>query len=211
VLPILEGLLARIFVGLLPACSSLDDDAAKQMTGNMDGVQQSLELLQRQDLLDAWLAQLQLLMNKDVHGLLRGRCCRILLEKGRLVDEEFHRVCRLALSTVNEPSVVAAWATGLLQGSGMVLLHQDELWRILDRWLIELPETTFIEMTPLLRRAFADFTAPERRAMGEKVKHLDSPTSSSKKTSATEKASINLERARLVLPVLRRILGIENN
>lgn len=211
VLPILEGLMARIFVGLLPACSSLDDDAARQMTVNIDGVQQSQELLQRQDLLDAWLVQLQLLMNNDVHGLLRGRCCRILLEKGWLVDEEFHRVCRLALSTVNEPSVVAAWATGLLQGPGMVLIHQDELWRILDRWLIELPETTFIEMVPLLRRAFADFTGPERRAMGEKVKHLDSATSSSKNTSITKKPNINLKRARLVLPVLKHILGIEKD
>jgi Family of unknown function (DUF5682) len=209
VLPILEGLLARIYVGLLPACSSLDDDAAKQMTGNMNGVQQSLELLQRQDLLDAWLAQLQVMVNKDVHGLLRGRCCRILLEKGRLVDEEFHRVCRLALSTVNEPSAVAAWATGLLQGSGMVLLHQDELWRILDRWLVELPETTFIEIVPLLRRAFADFTGPERRAMGEKVKYLDSAISSSKKANAPEKPNINIDRARLVLPVLRQILGVD--
>ncbi|MFT3881238.1 MAG: DUF5682 family protein [Gemmatales bacterium] len=210
VLPILEGLLARIFVGLLPACSSLDDEAAKQMTGNIDGVQQSLELLHRQDLLEAWLVQLQLLMNKEVHGLLRGRCCRILLEKGQLVDEEFHRVCRLALSTVNEPSIVAAWATGLLQGSGMVLLHQDELWRILDRWLIELPETTFIEMVPLLRRAFADFTGPERRAMGEKVKHIHSVMSSTKRENATDTPNINLERARLVLPVLKHILGIES-
>ncbi|HQR06794.1 MAG TPA: DUF5682 family protein [Gemmatales bacterium] len=210
VLPILEGLLARIFVGLLPACSSLDDDAAKQMTGNIDGVQQSLELLQRQGLLDAWLVQLHHLMSKDVHGLLRGRCCRILLEKGRLGDEEFHRVCRLALSTVNEPSIVAAWATGLLQGSGMVLIHQDELWRILDRWLIELPETTFIEMVPLIRRAFADFTGPERRAMGEKVKHINTVGSSTKQVSATDKPNINLERARLVLPVLKHILGIES-
>lgn len=207
VLPILEGLLTRIFVGLLPACSSLDDDAARQMTMNLDGVQQSLELLQRQDLLDAWLVQLQQLMSMDVHGLLRGRSCRILLEKGQLVDKEFHRVCRLALSTVNEPSNVAAWATGLLQGSGMVLLHQDELWRILDRWLIELPETTFIELVPLIRRAFADFTGPERRAMGEKVKHINSAGSLMKHVRATEKASINLDRARLVLPVLKHILG----
>ena len=29
-----------------------------------------------------------------------------------------------------------------------------------------------MEMLPLLRRAFADFTGPERRQMGEKVKHL---------------------------------------
>lgn len=208
VVPILEGLLARIFVGLLPACASLDDDAVGQMLEQIDRVHQSLELLKRDDLFEEWLIQLQQLMTSSYHGLLRGRCCRLLLEKGRLDDEAFHRVTRLALSSANEPMIVAHWATGLLRGSGMVLLHQDELWRILDRWLVELPEATFQEMVPLIRRAFADFTSPERRAMGEKVKHLARVDAPGKPTSRNEESKINVERARLVLPVLRQILGI---
>ena len=205
VLPILEGLLERIMVGLIPACSSLDDEAAQQMAANVAEVLEAIERLQREDWRDAWLAVLRQLMQQPVHGLLRGRCCRALLDKGRLGEEEFHKVARLALSQANEPAVVAAWATGLLAGSGMVLLHQEELWRILDQWLVELPEATFVETLPLLRRAFADFTGPERRTMGEKVKGLGGGV---KRVAVDESPRLNLERARLVLPVLRQILGV---
>lgn len=207
VLPIIEGIAARIFVGISPACSSLDDDAAQQMVTSIGMVQQSLELLQRGDLLDTWLEKLQRLMNQTVHGLIRGWCCRILLEKGKLGDEEFHRQARLALSTARDPMEVAAWATGLLKGSGMVLLHQDELWQTLDRWLVELPDDIFTTLLPLMRRAFADFTDPERQAMGEKVKQLGKSVAKATPTSS-DAPSVNVERAKMVLPILRQILGL---
>lgn len=208
VLPILEGLLARIMAGVQAACSSLDEDAASQMCQDIVGVLEAIELIQRDDLRETWLVQMHQLMQSQAHGLLRGRCCRILLEKGRLSDETFYRIIRLGLSTANEPSVVAAWATGLLTGSGMLLLHQDEFWRILDRWLMELPEQTFVEILPLLRRAFADFTGPERRAMGEKIVQLGSETTSTARPGLADDIPLNHERARLVLPVLRQILGL---
>jgi hypothetical protein len=63
----------------------------------------------------------------------------------------------------NPPAECAAWATGLLRGSGMALLHQDALWQVFDRWMSELSAPVFVEMMPLVRRALAGFTVPERR------------------------------------------------
>ncbi|HMP18692.1 MAG TPA: DUF5682 family protein, partial [Gemmatales bacterium] len=205
--PILEGILVRVLAGLLPACSSLDEEAARQMVQSMAQVQQALKLLQRDDLLNAWLEKLQRLLELSVHGLVRGWCSRKLLEQGKLSDEAFHRLARLSLSPAREPMDVAAWATGLLQGSGMVLLHHEELWQSLDRWLMELPEVTFTQMLPLLRRAFADFTPRERQAMGEKIKHLRQQLSTP--ASYNKGVEIHEERAQLVLPVLREILGVK--
>lgn len=205
VTPILEGIVARVLVGLPAACASLDDDAALQMIDKLDQVTAALETLQRDDLISEWVVVLGKLMTGSLHGLLRGRCCRLLLDKGKLNEEEFQRLTRLALSPSLEPTVVAAWVTGLLRGSGMVLLHQEELWRTMDRWLVDLSEEHFIEMVPLLRRAFADFTGPERRSMGEKVKHMG--TSPAVKPQQNMELTLNVERARLVLPVLRQILG----
>jgi hypothetical protein len=207
--PIIESMFERAVVGLPAACSSLDEDAAKQMANGLAAVQQSLDLLQRDDLLGTWYALLTQLMRKEIHGLLRGWSCRLLLEKGKLDDEEFHRLTRLALSTANDPQVSAAWAAGLLRGSGMVLLHQDELWRVFDQWLRELPDQTFQEMLPLIRRAFADFTGPERRQMGEKVKHLRAEAGGAKPKAMKSNSGLNEERALLVLPVLAQILGVE--
>jgi Family of unknown function (DUF5682) len=73
----------------------------------------------------------------------------------------------------------------------------------------ELSAPVFVEMMPLLRRAFADFTAPERRQMGNKVKHLGSGSGESPVAplSAGETTNIDHERASRVLPILAHILG----
>jgi len=86
-------------------------------------------------------------------------------------------------------------------------LHQDSLWRALDLWLSELTGDAFDSLLPILRRAFANFQAPERRKMGEKVKHLHTTsTSGGKRTS--EGPGIAAERADRVLPILAKIMGI---
>jgi hypothetical protein len=89
-------------------------------------------------------------------------------------------------------------------------LHQDNVWRVFNRWLSGLEEETFVEMLPLTRRAFSDFTGPERRQMGEKVKHLGTGEEASrpKALAAATPSNIDLERARKVLPVLAQILGV---
>lgn len=206
VVPILTGMFERAVVGLPAACSALDDEAAERMLGSMWNTQQALDVLNRDDFHAQWLARIRTVMESNVHALLRGWCCRLLLEKGTLEEEELYRAARLALSPANPPMECAAWATGLLRGSGLVLLHQDGVWRVFDRWLSELPAETFTEMLPLLRRAFADFTPSERRQMGEKVKRLGSGERAP--VAARSTAGIDFTRARLALPVLAQILGV---
>lgn len=209
--PIVVGMLERVLVGLGLACSSLDDEAAARMQESMSRVSQSLDLLRRDDLDQEWLRTLKLLMDRGVHAMLRGWCCRVLLEKGILDEDELYRRARLALSMVNPPAESAAWATGLLKGSALVLLHQDRVWHVFDRWIAEIPPDVFVEMLPLLRRAFSDFTGPERRQMGEKLRRLRPGTDGTKPAAKSQKtASTNFhpERGRSVLPVLAHILGV---
>jgi hypothetical protein len=209
VVPILIGMFERAVVGLAAACSSLDDDAAARMIESIGQAHRALDILDRADLQGPWQDRLRTLMNGTVHGLLRGWCCRLLLEKGVLDDEELYRVARLALSPVNPPAECAAWATGLLKGSGLLLLHQEGVWKVFDRWLSELSAETFVEMLPLLRRAFADFAPAERRQMAETVKRLDgSQGGSSAGAGTVATAAIDMRRAKLVLPVLAHILGV---
>lgn len=211
VLPILIGMFERVVVGLPAACSALDDDAAAQMLESMSLTQQTVDLLDRPDLRDAWQDRLRSLMQSQVHGLLRGWSCRMLLDKGQLDDESLYRAARLALSPANPAAECAAWATGLLKGSGMLLLHQDDVWAVFDRWLSDLTPDVFVEMLPLLRRAFADFSPSERRQMGEKVKHLDGSRRDKAKPRSVDMATINLERARQALPILAHILGVPHD
>lgn len=211
VLPIIAGLFERILIGLPGACGSLDDEAAAQMLKGIVNVQESVDLLQAESMAGEWQALLRKLMeDESIHGLLRGSCCRILVDKGLITSEELHRLSRLALSPVAPILQAAAWVEGLLRGSGLTLLHQNGVWTALDAWLVELPADVFTQTLPLLRRAFSGFSGPERRQMGEKVKRLKSagagPGAETKPDA--NGGHIDLERARRVLPVLAEILGV---
>jgi hypothetical protein len=213
IIPVIDGLFERIIIGLPGACSSLDDDAASQMTESIDKVQESVSLLNRDAQRTEWQQTLSKLMDSEnMHGLLRGRCCRLLLEQNVLDEEGLQRRTRLALSPATPAPQAAAWIEGVLRGSGLRILHLDGLWRALDRWLSELAPDVFGELLPILRRAFSNFQAPERRAMGEKVKHLQ--TSTTHAASEQDRAEIagdsiiQRQRADSVLPVLAQIMGV---
>lgn len=211
VLPVVENLYARIDVGLPTACASLDDDAANEMVESIERGQQAMDMLQRDDLRPAWQDALRAVMERaGVHGLVRGRCCRLLLEQHVLDAEELRRLAGLTLSPATPAPEAAAWVAGVLRGGAQMMLVQDGLWQTLDGWLAALDGEVFVALLPLLRRAFADFEAPARRTMGEKVKQLHhAPASAAASGGASGSSGVVAEeRARRVLPVLARILGV---
>ncbi|MGH2494579.1 MAG: DUF5682 family protein [Ktedonobacteraceae bacterium] len=213
IFPVIDALFERIIIGLPGACASLDNDAAQGVMSSIDHVQESVSLLNRDDQRQEWQGILRYLSGREgVHGLVRGRCCRLLLEQKAIDEQELQRLARLALSPANPAAQAASWIEGVLHGSGLLLLHQDGLWLALDRWLSELSSETFVEMLPLLRRAFSGSEPPQRRAMGEKVKRLRSSISHGKTVSGENSVvleNINEERANSVLPVLAHILGVK--
>ncbi|MGH2485205.1 MAG: DUF5682 family protein, partial [Ktedonobacterales bacterium] len=210
VLPVLDTLFERALLALPGACASLDDAAAASIIASVEHAQGSVNLLDRADQRSAWQEALRGLVGHDgVHGLVRGRCCRLLLEQHALSGDDLRRLAGLALSPANPTDHAAAWVEGVLRGSGLLLLHQDDLWLALDAWLRELPAEMFVTLLPLLRRAFADFQPPERHAMGEKVKRLCASARPATPMDAdADTLSLDLDRARSVLPVLAHILGV---
>ena len=97
----------------------------------------------------------------------------------------------------------------MLHGGAQMMLAQDGLWLALDSWLAALDGETFVALLPLLRRAFADFEAPARATMGEKVKRLHHAETADESAGAGDAAGAVVEaRARRVLPVLAQVLGV---
>jgi len=206
VLPVLEGLFERALIALPAAAASLDDEAAQQMLSAVDEVEEALRLSGREDWRREWLEVLASLTGRDsVHGLLRGRFVRIRHDSGTLDEGGLHAASRLALSSAVPAAQAAAWLTGLLRGGAVSLLHEDGVWRALDRWLRELTPEVFEEAVPLVRRAFSSFQAPELRAMGEKVKRFgrEGPEAPAQEVED----DLDPERADRVLPVLARLIG----
>ncbi len=204
--PIVDGMVTRICVGLPAACASLNDDAAAVMHTHVMEVNAALRLLQKDPHLQEWYRVLeQLSQRQGLHGLLAGRCCRLLLDAEIIDDQEAARRLNFALSRANDPADAAAWIEGLLQGSGLVLLHHQHLWAVLDSWVTGLTPDDFTATLPLLRRTFSTFSAPERRQMGAQIKQGMIATSpgASEDQEISESASGDA-----VLPLLAQLLGV---
>lgn len=201
---VVDGLIARICIGLPNACASLNDEAADVMYPRLMNVHNAIRLLQSETHQEAWNATLERLAGLNgLHGLIAGRCCRLLLDLEVWTTDEVGRRLGLALSSANEPTQAAAWIEGLLRDSGEVLVHTDALWPLLDRWVVALPADTFVELLPLLRRTFSTFPPPLRRQLGERAR--GSARSLSPKRAA---ADLDVERAERTLPLLAQLLGL---
>lgn len=203
---LVDGLVARICVGLPGACGSLNDEAAEAMFGRLIETQAAIGLLQNAEHTAAWNAVLrQLADSPGLHGLIGGRACRLLHESQQLEPAEAARRLGLALSRANAPAAAAAWVDGFLRNSGLLLLHDAALWRVLDEWVAGLAPDHFTGALPLLRRTFSTFQPAERRQLGTRVTvGIRAPT-----VPPVAAEEFDEERACAALPLLARLLGLE--
>ena len=166
---VFDGLVVRVLAGVVPACASLDDDAAAVMVERLSAAQQALALVDHRARERAFPDVLEQLAEGAGHGLVHGRATRILHDAGvwpaRRVEQRLGR----ALSGGTPPDVGAQFVEGFLAGSGSVLVHDAELLAVIDRWLSTLPVVAFEVTVPLLRRTFGSFEAAERRQLGRLV------------------------------------------
>jgi hypothetical protein len=201
---IVAGLATRICVGLPSACASLNDDAALVAVKAITEVHAAVALLQVEEMTAEWHRVLEHLADQTgVHGSIAGRCTRFLLQAGVFSTEQGAAHFSMALSRAADPGYSAAWAEGFLEGSGILLVNDEALWQIVDDWVSGLNEEHFTQQLPLLRRTFATFQPPERRALGERVGrgHRAQPKA--------VPASLDHGRAARALPLLAQLLGLE--
>ena len=163
---VFDGLVVRVLAGVVPACASLDDDAAALMVERLSGVQHALALVDHGARHRAFPEVLEQLAEAAGHGLVQGRATRILHDSGRWAPPVVERRLGRALSAGTPPAVGAAFVEGFLAGSGTVLVHDADLRTVVDRWLSSLQPQAFDETVPLLRRTFGAFEAAERRQLG---------------------------------------------
>ncbi|WP_437034152.1 DUF5682 family protein [Streptomyces sp. enrichment culture] len=214
------GLAERVFVGLPPACAGLDADAAEEMRGHLDAVHGAVGLLGdapapgHADLRARWQSVLRTLSARDtVPGVVRGRSVRLLLDGGELARDEAARLMGLVLSPGTPPADAAAWIEGFVgggSGGGMLLVHDERLFGLVDAWLTGVPAEAFTDVLPLLRRTFSAYEAGVRRTLGELVRR--GPGARGSTVAAGSGApgfapDLDTARADAVLPVVRLLLG----
>jgi Family of unknown function (DUF5682) len=204
---VVDGLFTRLCIGLPASCQSLDDDAATQIFEAIQQTHGTIKLLQNPNQIESWRqVLLQIANQSSIHGLVQGRCCRLLFDDGSLDTEATSKRLSLALSIGTEPTAGAAWAEGFLRGSGLLLLHSDGIWQVLDAWVAGLSPDNFVAVLPLLRRTFATFSSPERQQMGEKV----AKGQVASKFIVTNTPDFNADQALQALPIIAQLLGLNS-
>lgn len=171
-LHVVEGFCARIMIGLVQFSRQVDEQQASEHAQQIQHISETLNLLDRADYLAEWWQCLQKIAQQDdTQPIIRGRCYRLLLNANIIASEQAEVALRLALSSAQEPLRAAQWIEGLLAGSGLLLVHDDRLWRALDHYVCQLDEERFLTVLPLIRRTFVNFTVAERSQLLQKARH----------------------------------------
>jgi hypothetical protein len=174
---VVDALAVRVCAGLPAAVTSLADDAAAALRVELDGVHHALALHAQAPsgpaTRELWIRTLtELAGRRDLHGLLAGRIVRLLVDAGVLARDEAARRMSARLSVGVSPADKAAWAEGFLSGSGLLLVHDPELLAVLDGWVASIDGPEFLDVLPLLRRAFGEFSPSERSNIASNLKRL---------------------------------------
>lgn len=208
---IVEMLLTRICLGLPASCRQLDDQAAEELLPAIVNVHGVVSFLKSVDHIDQWIATLRRISDTaGVHGLVAGRICRLLLDGDHLNDETAVDKLEQALSpayaqtfSIPEINQAAAWLDGFLRGANLLLIHDRQLWQVIDRWVMRLSAERFVAVVPLLRRTFNSLSEATRQRLAERVGR-PVPREENRVTAA----EFDQAAGAAILPAMAELLGL---
>ena len=203
----LDSLTVRAAIGLPLACSGIDDASAEQLRSTLLAAHGAVALRDAPEQTQAWQRALGLVARRDTaHPLLQGLATRLLLDDGLWQAGDAAQALSLQLSSGADPLKAAAWLEGFLNRNAVVLLHDAQLWQLVNGWLCSLGEAHFTHILPLVRRTFSAFSASERSDLGQRARQGGASTAHA--AASASAPPWDAELAALPLPLLHTILGI---
>ncbi|MFB0497065.1 hypothetical protein ABID99_003302 [Mucilaginibacter sp. OAE612] len=208
VISIINSIITRVCISLPNACIAIDEDASQKLLELFFKLNDGINLLQDTGIINMWQQTLlTIAANKNTSAVIGGYSTRLLHDARKLEGDQLMQYFSFAMSSATAPVIAAAWLEGFLKGSGTLLLLDQDLWQVIDNWVASLAGEVFMQVLPLLRRTFANFTNPERRKLGEKARSGGGTGHQHTNISA----NFDGERAKQGLPVIMQLLGLTIN
>jgi hypothetical protein len=205
---IVISMIARICIGLPNAVNGIDEEAAQNLIGLIQQLHEAIALLQENEITIPWQSTLRVISaNQNAAPVISGYTTRLLFDYKILEGDELFKAFHFRMSSANIPEATASWLEGFLKGSGSILLVDFDLWNLVNQWVDSLDATSFTQVLPLLRRTFSNFTPPERRKLGEKVKAGDMSTG----IKILHDHSIDADRGKKGIPIILQLLGLKSS
>jgi hypothetical protein len=198
-----RALSVEIMAGIGLACRNLDDEAAEAMRRALTDFDAALGPLGDDHLDEEWKRRLALLADDPgAVPLVAGLARRRLYDRAAMDEHEVAAAFSRALSPSLPPKSVGQWLDGFLGSAAEVIIHDRPLFALIDDWIAAQEETDFMEVLPMLRRAFGSFDAGARRRL---LAEIGKPRRAEPLPAEAEPDSPGFEKA---LPLLFRILGM---
>lgn len=166
--PVLEQIFLRACLLLVSACFC-DDPAAEQVVKSVDRLN---SVCLHHDFLDEerFVRLMEEIASRDdINTRISGFCTAVLLERGRMQDDELGREVQRRLSKGIPAELGAGWFAGLSKKNRYALIARLSLWKELSSYLDTLDEEEFKRALLFLRRAFSDFTPGEKADVAENL------------------------------------------
>lgn len=204
------SLAAEICAGAIHAARGLDEEAVAAMAAAMRGYDGAVALLEEPYFLEDWQATLlRIAVDNQAAPFLRGYATRRLHDRNAIAPLEAERQLSLALSPSVAPMEAGAWLEGFLSEAAQLLLHDETLFSLIDRWLLALDEDTLVNLLPGLRRSLTKLDRMERRRLLQQVDQ-GSAIIGVRREAAPDDARAEAAYA-AALPLLRLILGMDGS
>ncbi len=201
---VIEQLIPRICIALPNACTGIDEDVSQDVFQKVLNTNRAINVLQNKEYISLWDAILmQISTMQNVNGVLNGACTRILFDKNTYKVKHVAQLMHYALSQGNTVPNAAYWIEGFLHGSGLLLIHNPDLWQVLDNWVEDMDMDVLTEVLPLLRRTFSKFSESERQKMMTMAQQEKTTLSI---VSSDKYLDFDKERGEKVLDTLRLLL-----
>jgi len=166
--PLLSSLYTRAVLRAPEACVG-DDEAVAPAR---EALRTLHELATTQPAVDgeAWWATARALADDErVHASAAGLAAGLLALGERLATADVERLVAYRLSSTAEPAAGAAFLEGFLSASALAIVKSRAVVATLDQFLSSVPAERFVDVVPLLRRAFAPLGPTERRYLLENL------------------------------------------
>jgi hypothetical protein len=166
---LVSALSVEINAGLVMGSQNIEEELAQSLVQSMRAYDSALSMFEDAALVDGWRGQLAAVAeNYACSPAVAGLALRILHDAGAWAED---RVAAVFSGRVIGEDVrkAGAFLESFLSGSAEILIQDQSLLFVMDDWMTSLDEEMFIEILPLLRRAFSGFDMTGRSRILERV------------------------------------------
>lgn len=217
---LVETLLNEIHVNLEMAVRNLNEDEASTLADIIADLDPAISQFDNKTILENWVFTLTKIISHDMTSpAIAGRVLRLLHERGALEQTVVATHFSRHLTPPIAPQDAGLFLESFLSGSPEILLQDTHLIALVNEWLLQIDESIFTELLPIIRRGFSSFDAIARRRLTALVitAAVQSPTPANfaqqgSNLSKDDNAASNVPEAfYAALPLLETILGLQKD